>query len=104
MALLRVKAKVQPRIVWMIAAVARVAAALESPTSVWITSAMEGNHSRTSLHPALRAIDVRTKNFSSIRAKHAFLEALRAEFGDEYDILFEYVGKPHEHIHIEWDP
>lgn len=104
MATLGVKSGVQPKLVEMLAILANVVATVDAVTTVTITSAMDGVHGPRSFHYALRAIDLRTKNFPSRSATLAFVDQLRAAFGSEYDILYEAVGTPNEHIHIEWDP
>lgn len=104
MARLTVKSGVQPRLVRILCGVANVAARLAIPEEVVVTSAMDSTHGADSLHYALRAIDLRTKNFPSLEAKQAFAAALRTELGSGYQVIFESQGLPNEHIHLEWDP
>jgi len=104
MAVVKIKPGAQPRLLDLMAAVGNVAQALTSPAEVWITSGMDSLHSPNSLHYALRAIDVRTKNFPTPQAKLDFVAALRVELGPDYDVLLESIGQPQEHVHIEHDP
>lgn len=67
------------------------------------TSALEGKHRSGSLHYRGHAIDLRTNDLP-LSTKYRLLEELRSELGDGYDIIIEHVGRPQEHIHLEWDP
>jgi hypothetical protein len=104
MAVVKIKPGAQPRLLDLMAAVGNVAANLGAPPEVWITSGMDSLHSPNSLHYALRAIDIRTKNFPTAGSKRAFMAALQAELGPDYDVILEYEGQPQEHIHAEADP
>jgi len=104
MATLRVKAGVQPHLIHLLAGVSRVVADLDEPSEVWVTSGIAGQHSPTSLHYALRAVDLRTKNFPTLASKQAFVALLRQELGPQYDVVWEQPGAPQEHIHVEFDP
>lgn len=99
MATLHVKDGVQPKIVEMVAILSRVAARITTVPQVTITSGSDGAHSKRSLHYALRALDIRTRNFPSQIAIDELLVVLREEFGSEYDIVLEPT-----HVHVEWDP
>lgn len=104
MARVGIKFGVQPPILRIFAAIANVAQDLDYPSEVVITSGMDGRHMPNSYHYSLRALDIRTKNFPSVTAKYEFVELLKEELGDEYDILLEGLGKAHEHVHVEFDP
>jgi len=95
---------VQPQILRIFSAIANVAQDLKHPAEIVITSGMDGRHMPNSYHYCLRALDVRTKTFPSITAKHKFVALLKKELGKDYDILLEALGRPHEHVHIEFDP
>lgn len=104
MAELRIKTGVQPIAAWILAALARVASKLTEPKELVVTSVWDGVHSTNSLHYALRAVDVRTKNFPTLESKKALIELIKAELGPGYELVLESVGKINEHLHIEFDP
>jgi hypothetical protein len=60
-----------------------------------VTSLTEGNHSRTSLHYAGAAADLRIWNLDAEQARQELAEAL----GDDYDVVLET-----DHIHCEFQP
>lgn len=63
-----------------------------------ITCGAEGKHSRTSLHPVGRALDIRSRELSSLQqqqVKRGFDSAL----GEDFDIVIEK-----DHFHIEYQP
>jgi hypothetical protein len=99
MAKLRVKPGVQPRLVDLIVAVGNVTASWTLTDELWITSAMDSIHAPNSLHYALRAVDIRTKNLPNQAAIDELVKRLRLELGDSYDVIDE-----HDHIHVEFDP
>lgn len=68
-----------------------------------VTSCREGKHGTKSLHYKGRAFDIRTNDLPSMKTVEIHL-ALREELDAEYDIVLEWLGKPNEHIHIEYDP
>ena len=98
-----VKPGVQPRLINILVAVANAAQGL-SVSEVVITAGIDGTHSQNSLHYALRALDVRSKNFPTNHAKEAFASTLRAELGKDYQVLLEDLGGPNEHFHIQFRP
>lgn len=99
MTTIKVKAGVQPRLINILAGVANVAATLATPSEVWITSGIDGVHSMDSLHYALRAVDIRSRNFPSAEALQSFVARLRTELGPAYQVIVES-----DHIHVEFDP
>ena len=104
MALLGVKAGCQPRLIHIIVAVANVAHAMGLSFEVLLTAGINGDHAEHSLHYALRALDVRSKNFPDDGLKDQFLDALKTALGPDYDVLLEQRGLPNEHVHLEFDP
>ena len=62
-----------------------------------ITSIVDGEHKKGSLHPEGLAIDVRTRDMKPGAAEKCVRE-LQDALGLQYDVLFEG-----DHIHIEWD-
>jgi len=63
-----------------------------------ITSALEGQHGKGSLHPLGYAIDIRLPyKDESLNVK--IVNALKIRLGKDYDVVLET-----NHIHIEFDP
>lgn len=104
MARLVVKPGVQPKLVEMIVRLANLATEVTVVPEVVITSAMDSVHGPNSLHYALRALDIRMKNFPSDQLKLYFAQRLREEFGPDYDVIVEGLGTDQQHIHLEYDP
>lgn len=60
-----------------------------------VTSLTDGRHSRTSLHYAGAAVDLRIWDLDAERARRELAEAL----GEDYDVVLEK-----DHIHCEFQP
>lgn len=97
-----IKSGVKPRLLLLTAAVANVAQGL--PHDVVITSGTDGKHKKGSKHYTEEALDIRSKNFPSRRAKQEFISAVLLRLGPGYEMFLEQEGKPQEHFHLEWDP
>jgi len=67
----------------------------------WITSGNDGVHKEGSFHYLDRAVDLRTKTLGE--EKHEIAAELKARLAPQFDVIFENVGKPGEHIHVEYD-
>jgi len=67
-------------------------------SDVVITSGCEGTHSAKSLHYKGLALDFRTRNLTQGEIVEV-TDALRADLGDDYDVVFEG-----DHFHVEYDP
>jgi len=63
-----------------------------------ITSAIDGVHSRTSLHYSGGAIDIRTRHLSEGQ-RRAVSSRIKLALSSEYDVVLEK-----DHIHIEFQP
>ena len=70
---------------------------------VVVTSLNDKTHSENSLHYQGKAADLRTKDIAQPVAENLYRE-LKIALGPEFDVLFEYIGEPEEHIHVEYDP
>ena len=68
-----------------------------------ITSANEGNHMEGSSHFKGEALDFRTKDLPPTVDKHMLRNEIKADLGDEFDVILENFGGDNEHIHVEWD-
>ena len=101
MARIKLKATVRPQSLVILAAVANVAAPLAHPVEVWITSGNDSKHMTGSRHYEDKALDVRSKNFPTRKAKRAFLAAVLLRLGPAYEGFLEQEGKLQEHFHIE---
>lgn len=97
-----IKSSVRPRNLWIAVAVANQAQ-IEG-RSVVVTSGNDSTHMQGSRHYSDNALDIRTKDFESTAAKRAFLAAVLARLGRDYEGLIEDLGGPNEHAHIEYDP
>jgi hypothetical protein len=69
-----------------------------------ITSADDRKHGPNSLHPSGNAIDVRTKDMRREELAEIFVDIKKRLESLGFDVVLEAVGKPQEHIHIEYDP
>lgn len=69
-----------------------------------ITSCNDSRHSATSLHYAGSAVDLRTKHFADDFDKDILRATIKEALGQDFDVLLERLGTPHEHLHIEWQP
>lgn len=63
-----------------------------------VTSITDGKHSRTSLHYAGQAVDLRTRDMGEQTAKTA-RDMISISLPDDYDCILET-----NHIHLEWQP
>ncbi len=63
-----------------------------------VTSALDGKHSRRSLHYVGLALDLRTRDFAKGEASIA-AKFLQRRLGRQYDVVLE-----RDHIHVEYDP
>ena len=73
----------------------------QSGVELVVTSLNDGKHSKTSLHYAGCAADIRTNNITEIGKKEWLVEQLRFCLGQnpDYDVILEI-----DHIHIEYQP
>lgn len=72
-----------------------------APETIVITAGSDGTHAADSAHYRFEAVDVRSKNFTTGTAKHAFAAALRRMLGDGYFVDLEHPSAPNEHFHIQ---
>jgi len=63
-----------------------------------VTSVTEGRHSRTSLHYAGFAVDLRIHGIP-VGYRQALRDELAERLGPEFDVILE-----EDHIHVEWQP
>ena len=68
-----------------------------------ITSANDSTHGPNSLHYKGKALDFRTKHIA-VMDKARVIDAIRTALGAQFDVVFESVGLPNEHAHVEHDP
>jgi len=70
-----------------------------------VTSVNDGMHMTGSLHDDGKAFDLRTKSIDSDKTKRSIVNKIThrlARLG--FDVVFEAVGDPNEHLHVEYDP
>ncbi len=75
----------------------------ETSKELFVTSLVEGKHSKRSLHPVGSAFDCRTWIYANTQ-KLELLKLWKEKLGRDYDILLEFEGEVNEHFHIEYDP
>ena len=63
-----------------------------------VTSGTEGDHMAGSLHYVGKAIDLRSRDLTSMQVVQ-LLGSLRAWLGEDFDVIDEV-----NHIHVEYDP
>ena len=71
-----------------------------------ITSLFEGKHGANTLHQRdglCRAADIRTKMLPPEIVPNMLVE-MKANLGQDYDLVYESAGTPNEHMHMEYDP
>lgn len=68
-----------------------------------VTVGIEGVHSMGSEHYTGLALDFRMHHVPVDR-REALVAAIREALGPDFDVLWESVGTPNEHLHIEYDP
>lgn len=67
-----------------------------------VTSANDGQHKSGSLHYEGFALDFRIKDFQG--NKTALAVEVADALGSDFDVVLEDLGKPNEHLHVEYDP
>ena len=97
-----IKSGVRPKSLLLLAAVSNVARDLE--WDVTITSGNDSKHMKGSRHYSGEAIDIRSKNFPTKRAKQEFIAAVLLRLGPGYEMFLEHEGGANEHFHLEYDP
>ena len=70
----------------------------EQDVELVVTSAIDGKHSRGSLHYAGAAVDLRTRHLS-LEATKKVRDTLARALGQDYDVVREK-----DHIHLEFQP
>ena len=71
----------------------------ENGCNCGLYSLNDRKHSRTSLHYADQAIDIRTKDFPSMLDPHEIVREIKSRLNKHYDVIYEG-----NHIHIEFQP
>lgn len=94
--MIAVKEGVQPHLIRLVVAVANAGDTLGYDLT--ITAGIDGEHAPKSLHYALRAIDVRTRNLTQVQVDKLMIE-LKVKLGPDYDVVLE-----DDHLHLEFDP
>lgn len=69
-----------------------------------ITSALDGQHSRTSLHYVGYAVDIRMRYFTSIENARAATNNITRALTNEYDVILEWGDGSAPHLHVEFQP
>lgn len=71
-----------------------------------ITSATDDAPGRkpNSKHKLGLALDFRINNVPRETARQDIVDKIIAALGPDFDVVRHPIGKPHEHIHVEFDP
>lgn len=68
---------------------------------VWITSANDSEHAVRSNHYQGRAMDFRIKNIH-VNQRSVAVDGVRLRLGPRFLVLWEDLGLPNEHMHVEY--
>ena len=66
--------------------------------TLWVTAALDGEHSAGSLHYYGYAVDLRSRYFDAAE-KLSVVRDLKFKLGADYDVI-----SHSSHIHVEYDP
>lgn len=71
-----------------------------------VTSCNDSQHRQGSLHYIGHAIDLRTKHLPNTPTKVAVAQQIHDRLVPlaDFDVVLEYLDKPNEHLHIEYQP
>lgn len=69
-----------------------------------LSHALDGIHSRASIHYAGGAEDLVFAGSKEMSVKQQIFQEWKTSVGQDFDILFEDPGTPNEHFHCEWQP
>lgn len=69
-----------------------------------ISHALDGVHTRASIHYAGGAEDLVFSSPLDLATKQKIHTEWQSSVGQDFDILFEDPGAPNEHLHCEWQP
>lgn len=95
---LLIKPGVEPASFVVLAAISRMQPAAGWPKQITITAGSDGKHMVGSFHYVGKAVDIRTFDFPSNTAVASFMDALRKELGNKWQVLLEA-----DHVHVEQD-
>lgn len=95
---LKVRITVQPRILYIAAAVINAANEMELDVDMLITSGNDGEHMKNSKHYSNEALDFRSKHLTKAELI-ILIKIVRRRLGKNYQIVVES-----DHLHIEYDP
>lgn len=90
----------QPQLVVALQVATELLDELENKDCI-VTSGSDGDHGVNSLHYTGLAVDIRIHH---LKNPTMMAEAIRATLPEEFDVVLENLGKPNEHIHIEYQP
>jgi len=69
-----------------------------------LTHALDGTHTRASIHYAGGAEDLIFSTPLDMDEKLQIVQELKVSLGQDFDVIFEDAGQPNEHVHVEWQP
>jgi hypothetical protein len=93
----------KPAVAYLVDALKLVARdpVITMPSELVITSGNDSTHGKNSRHYRNEAIDIRSKNFPSSDAKHAFRSRYETVLGERFRVLLENEGEANEHFHAQ---
>lgn len=68
-----------------------------------ITSVNDGEHMENSLHYQNLAFDCRCKHLPDEATKRIIYNEIMVSLTEDFDVLYENIGKDNQHFHIEYD-
>lgn len=80
-----------------------VAAFVDCGADAVVTAAVDGSHSRGSLHYVGLALDFRMKHVGPSE-KASVAKTMTESLGLLYDVVWEDAGGVNEHLHVEYQP
>jgi hypothetical protein len=100
--MLKVKSTVRPKSLVIAAAVINAATELGLEQDMFITSGDDSKHMVGSKHYSGNALDIRTHHLSNM-TKNILIKEIRRRLESDYTVIFEDMGKPNEHCHIQYN-
>ena len=66
---------------------------------LWVTSGVDGKHSKSSFHYLGLAFDIRIREFKDDVNIHDLVADIKVALGQQFDVILH-----NTHIHVEYDP
>lgn len=92
----------KPEMICVLIVVAEIFAELRE--TVYVSSALDGEHMRASLHKIGHALDFWAVTWENESDLVSLRDAVHTRLTDEYDVLAEWKGGNGQHLHVEFQP